>query len=190
MKNTNQRPIDDGIPFQIDPTELRAKIQRGDDLQIIDVREFPEFASGHISNSQLIPLSKLGSRYQELNPNLLVVCVCRSGKRSGQAAKTLRNLGLEKVLQLQGGLLAWERSGLPLVRNEKAPWSIERQVRFGLGLCVLAGLLLSLRWPAAIIICWMMGTGMVLTAMIDWCGMALILAKAPWNREQTSSCSK
>jgi hypothetical protein len=87
-------------------------------------------------------------------------------------------------------VLAWEQCGFPLAGETGAPWSLERQVRFALGLFVLAGLSLSLRWPAAIIISWMIGAGMMFTSVIDWCGMALLLAKAPWNRPRGRSCAR
>jgi len=175
---------------RITPTELGARIARGETLQILDVREFPEFAAGHLASARLVPLHELEARFNELNPNALVVCVCRSGKRSAQAAEKLMSLGFSDIAQLEGGLMGWERAGLPLVRDARAPWSLERQVRLALGLFVLAGLALSLRWPAAIIISWIIGTGMVFTSLIDWCGTRLLLAKAPWNKQGGGTCAK
>jgi rhodanese-related sulfurtransferase len=172
------------------PGEVLARIARGQPLQIIDVREFPEFAAGHIASARLVPLSELGTRSGELDRNTPIICVCRSGKRSAQAASKLLALDFVDVAQLEGGLLAWQQSGLPVVRDARAPWPLERQVRFALGLFVLSGLALSLRWPAAIIVSWIIGLGMVFTSIIDWCGMALLLAKAPWNKQRGPSCGK
>jgi rhodanese-related sulfurtransferase len=178
------------IAVPITAGELRARMARGEPVQIIDVREYPEFAAGHIASARLVPLSELDARWKELDCNVPVVCVCRSGKRSTQATEKLIVLGLGNVSQLEGGVLAWERCGFSLTAEARAPWSLERQVRFALGLCVLLGLSLSLRWPSAIIISWMMGIGMVFTSVIDWCGMALLLAKAPWNRQRSGSCAR
>jgi rhodanese-related sulfurtransferase len=172
------------------PRELLAQITRGEPLQIIDVREFPEFAAGHIACARLIPLTELESRADELDRNSPIVCICRSGKRSAQAASKLFTLGFGNVAQLDGGLINWEQSGLTLVRDARAPWSLERQVRLALGLFVLSGLTLSLRWPFAIIVSWIIGLGMVLTSFLDWCGMALLLARAPWNKPPGRSCVK
>lgn len=174
----------------IRPDELQQRISRNEALQVIDVREFPEFAASRIPCAQLLPLSELEARADELDRNVPLVCVCRSGKRSAEAVRKLRALGFRDVTQLEGGLLAWEQMGLPLMRDSHAPWSLERQVRFALGSFVLAGLVLSLRWPAAIIASWIIGVGMMFTAVIDWCGMALLLAKAPWNRSTASRCGK
>ena len=57
-------------------------------------------------------------------------------------------------------------------------------MRLALGLFVLIGLALSLRWPAAIVVAWIIGAGMVFTSIIGWRGMALPLAKAPWNKQR------
>jgi len=174
---------------RIDPAELQARVASGESLQVIDVREFPEFAAGHIPCARLLPLSQLEVRAAELDRNIPLVCVCRSGKRSEKAASKLRALGFREVIELAGGIMQWELSGLPLAREAHAPWSLERQVRFALGTIILAGLSLSLVWPWAIALSWVIGMGMVFTAFIDWCGMALLLARAPWNKQGESCCA-
>jgi hypothetical protein len=69
------------------------------------------------------------------------------------------------------------------------PWSLDRQVRFAAGLLVLVGLALALRWPAAIALSWFVGGGLVFAALTDWCGMGLLLAKAPWNRVRNAGAA-
>jgi rhodanese-related sulfurtransferase len=170
----------------IAPVELRARLERGEPLQLIDVREHPEFASGRLAGSRLIPLGQLERRAAEMDPAQPVVCLCRSGKRAAQAAETLSGLGLTRVARLEGGLLAWEQAGLPLEKDAHAPWALERQVRFTAGLLVLFGLGLSLVWPPAIGLSWFVGAGLVFAAMTDWCGMGLLLARMPWNRPAKS----
>lgn len=164
------------------PEELRARLDRGEALELLDVREFPEFAAGRIAGARLLPLGELDRRAVELDRARPVVCVCRSGKRSAQAAEKLVALGFAHVQQLEGGLLAWEQAGLPMKKDAHAPWALERQVRFTAGLLVLAGLGLSLVWPAAIGLSWFVSVGLVFAAVTDWCGMGLLLAKMPWNR--------
>jgi rhodanese-related sulfurtransferase len=164
------------------PAELQSRLARGERPQLVDVREHPEFAAGRIAGARLLPLGELERRVAELDRTRPVVCVCRSGKRSAQAAEKLATLGFTGVQQLEGGLLAWEQAGLPVERDARAPWALERQVRFAAGLLVLAGLGLSLIWPIAVALSWFVGAGLVFAAATDWCGMGLLLAKMPWNR--------
>lgn len=172
-------------PATLTPVDLQQRLLAGEALQLVDVREAVEFAGMRIGRARLLPLAELGQRASELDRNKPVVCVCRSGQRSGQAARALMALGFRQVSQLDGGLLAWEQAGLPLERDAKAPWALERQVRFAAGLLILTGLGLSLVWPPAVALSWFVGAGLVFAAVTDWCGMALLLAKLPWNQPQT-----
>jgi len=174
----------------VSPRELQSRLSRNERLQLIDVREFAEFAAGRIAGARLLPLAEVERRASELDRGLPLVCVCRSGQRSARAVAKLAALGFDNVAQLEGGLNAWEQASLPLARDAHAPWSLERQVRFALGLFVMSGLALSLIWPIAIIVSWIIALGMVVTSIIDWCGMALLLAKAPWNKQRASCCAK
>jgi len=174
----------------ISPRDLQERLSRNAALQVIDVREFSEFATGRIAGARLLPLAKIETRADELDRGLPLVCVCRSGKRSAQAAAKLSALGFHNVAQLEGGLTSWEQGNLPLTRDAHVPWSLERQVRLALGLFVISGLAFSLVWPGAIVVSWIIGVGMVFTSVIDWCGMARLLAKAPWNKQRASYGAK
>jgi rhodanese-related sulfurtransferase len=176
------------------PAELRARLDRAETVQLVDVREHPEFAAGRIAGSRLIPLGELERRAGEISRDHPVICICRSGRRATQAAGKLAALGLTNVARLEGGLLAWEQARLPLEKDANPPWALERQVRFTAGLLVLLGLGLSLIWPPTIGLSWFVGAGLVFAAVTDWCGMGLLLAKMPWNRPAkscaTGSCGQ
>jgi rhodanese-related sulfurtransferase len=164
------------------PTKLRSLLGQGERLQLLDVREYAEFAAGHIPGARLLPLGELQERAAELDRSRPVVCVCASGKRSAQAMEKLAVLGFNGIHQLGGGLMAWKQAGFPLEKDKRAPWALERQVRFSAGLLALAGLSLSLVWPPAIGFSWFVAAGLVFAGVTDWCGMGLLLAKMPWNR--------
>jgi rhodanese-related sulfurtransferase len=164
------------------PAELQSLLAQDEHLQLVDVREHAEFNNGRIPGARLLPLSELQRRAAELDHSRPVVCICRSGKRSAQAMEKLEVLGFDRIHQLDGGLTAWDQAGLPLEKDEHAPWALERQVRLAAGLVVLAGLGLSLVWPPAIALSWFVATGLVFAAVTDWCGMGLLLARMPWNR--------
>jgi len=83
---------------------------------ILDVREESEYKAGHILNAKLIPLGKLTSRIGELERyrEQSIVVVCRSGQRSALACSTLGSRGFTQAYNLSGGVMAWQKSNLPL----------------------------------------------------------------------------
>jgi sulfur-carrier protein adenylyltransferase/sulfurtransferase len=91
---------------EITPRELKARLDRGDDLFILDVREPHEYQICNIGG-YLIPLGDLSRRVSELDSSREIVAHCRSGKRSAEASDFLRQAGFRKVLNLKGGILAW-----------------------------------------------------------------------------------
>jgi len=82
---------------------------------IIDVREDDEWQQQHIPNAVHIPLSQLPLRMSELDQykNSAVITQCRSGKRSSKAASLLKVSGFSQVYNMDGGLIAWQKAGLP-----------------------------------------------------------------------------
>jgi sulfur-carrier protein adenylyltransferase/sulfurtransferase len=90
----------------ITPRELKARLDRGDDLYVLDVREPHEYQICNIGG-HLIPLGDLPKRVSELDSSKEIVAHCRSGKRSAEAAEFLRKAGFRKLLNLKGGILAW-----------------------------------------------------------------------------------
>jgi molybdopterin/thiamine biosynthesis adenylyltransferase/rhodanese-related sulfurtransferase len=91
---------------EIAPRELKARLDRGDDLFILDVREPHEYQICNLGG-HLIPLGDLSRRVSELDSSREIVAHCRSGKRSAEAVEFLLKSGFRKVLNLKGGILAW-----------------------------------------------------------------------------------
>jgi molybdopterin/thiamine biosynthesis adenylyltransferase/rhodanese-related sulfurtransferase/molybdopterin converting factor small subunit len=87
--------------------ELKAEIDRGENVQIIDVREPQEYQINRIPGSTLIPLGDLSKRYVELDPNANLVMQCKSGMRSKKAQDFLVSKGFTRVRNLTGGVLGW-----------------------------------------------------------------------------------
>jgi adenylyltransferase/sulfurtransferase len=98
-------PAQTSVP-EISPRELKTRLDRGDDLFILDVREPHEFQICNLGG-HLIPLGELSRRVNELDSSREIVAHCRSGKRSAEAVEFLRSAGFRKVLNLKGGILAW-----------------------------------------------------------------------------------
>lgn len=84
------------------------------ELQLVDVRQPFEFASGHIDGSVLIPLKELPDRTRELDPERKTLVICQIGQRSDFGARYLRSLGFD-AHNLDGGLDRWTSQGLPLI---------------------------------------------------------------------------
>ncbi|WP_416829116.1 rhodanese-like domain-containing protein [Ectobacillus polymachus] len=92
---------------QISAKEVATKLQNGEKLNIIDVREVSEVAQGKISSAVNIPLGLLEFRLNELNKNTEYVVVCHSGGRSSMATNMLESYGFNAT-NMTGGMLAWE----------------------------------------------------------------------------------
>jgi len=91
----------------IEPAEVKAKLDRGDDFVLIDVREPHEFQIARIPGSKLIPLGELPKHLNELDPNADIVAHCKSGGRSQKAVDLLKQNGFKHVRNMTGGILAW-----------------------------------------------------------------------------------
>ena len=91
---------------EITARELKARLDRGDDLYVLDVREPHEYQICNIKG-HLLPLGELPRRVHELDSSREIVAHCRSGKRSAEAVDFLRKAGFRKIHNLKGGILAW-----------------------------------------------------------------------------------
>src|SRR5881394_2650589 len=93
---------------EITATELKQRLDQGDDLQIIDVREPHEYEIGQIPNSKLIPLGQVLNRMNEIDPDRETVVHCKMGGRSAKAIDALQRSGFPgKLINLKGGITAW-----------------------------------------------------------------------------------
>lgn len=103
-----ETPMTDDVP-EITPTELKTRLDRGDPLTIIDVREPFEWDIGNLESqgARLIPLKQVPERLGEIDRDEEIVLQCRSGARSAQALGYLRQQGYTRLLNLRGGILAW-----------------------------------------------------------------------------------
>jgi len=94
---------------EITPSEVKERLERGEKLHIIDVREDEEVALGMIPGAKHIPLGQLPERLGEIDKTGETIMVCRSGGRSGRACEFLEASGVQGVKNMAGGMLAWEK---------------------------------------------------------------------------------
>ena len=93
---------------EITPAELKQRLDKGDDIQIVDVREDNEVAYCRIPNSIHIPLGQVLNRMNEIDPSRETVVHCKMGGRSARAIDTLQRSGYQgKLMNLTGGILRW-----------------------------------------------------------------------------------
>lgn len=92
---------------------------------LVDVRERPEWDEVRAADVVLLPMSSLPARFDELPRDRELLFVCRSGNRSGQVVAYLRANGWSDVANVEGGMLAWERAGLPVRRGPPGPGEAE-----------------------------------------------------------------
>jgi rhodanese-related sulfurtransferase len=104
----------------ISAKETYERMQSDSNIVILDVRTPEEFrsATGHLAGAILIPVHELEERVDELEPyrEKTIIAVCRSGSRSGSATSFLNGKGF-KVLNMEGGMLRWNKENLPVVRE-------------------------------------------------------------------------
>jgi rhodanese-related sulfurtransferase len=100
---------------EVAPVDLQSRLSGGEQIVVIDVREPEEFARGKIPGAYTIPRGVLEMQVDGRLPlESTVVLYCGAGGRSALAAKSLADMGYEKVENLQGGWGAWVNSGLPV----------------------------------------------------------------------------
>lgn len=103
---------------QISVTDLEARLARDESMLLLDVRSAEEYANdGHVAGATLIPLPELANRLGELPADKPIVCICRSGNRSATACDLLARQGFAKLSNVQGGMTAWVKAGLPIVKG-------------------------------------------------------------------------
>jgi rhodanese-related sulfurtransferase/transcriptional regulator with XRE-family HTH domain len=101
----------------LSPREMEALVA-AEEMDIVDVREPNEYATGHVPGARLVPLEQVRADAKKALPKDNVVLVCAKGMRSATAAKLAEAAGLTKVYSLDGGTLAWATAGLPIVVPE------------------------------------------------------------------------
>ena len=171
----------------ISPQQAQQKLSEG--AALLDVREYPEWVESHVAGATLIPLGEVKKQPSRAALAPEVVVMCRSGKRATEAAEAIAQAGIAKPSVIEGGIEAWKNSGLTAQKAPEGPIPMERQVRIGAGALVLLGLLVPrLRGISYFVPC-----GLIYAGVSGTCGMAKVLALAPWNRphgdEKERSCA-
>lgn len=164
---------------------------------ILDVRTKPEYTANHLSGKHIfVPLDNLDPQIlllrHGLDANTRIFTLCQSGARAQRAAKILQDGGIPHAQAIEGGINALQTIGFP-TEGDAPPagqktLSIERQVRIGAGSLVLVSFILAyFIHPIFLALAVFVGAGLVFAGVTNFCGMALVLMRAPWNANCTGS---
>ncbi len=167
---------------KISPQEAYSRLSEGG-ARIIDIRSAAEFAQKSIDGSLLAPLAVV--ELQQLDTNDAqqkdVIFLCRSGKRTENAANTLKSLYPNAYI-LDGGITAWQDAKLPLRVGKKQAIPLERQILIAAGSLILLGFLGSFVWHPMMLLTGFVGAGLVFAGVSGFCGLGILLSKMPWNK--------
>lgn len=169
-------------PTPLKPDDAAQRLADGRAV-LVDIREPDEFARRRARGALSRPLSTLEAQGLGLPDAREVIFTCRTGMRTGANGQRLAQVCGTGAFVMEGGLDAWDAAGLPVERNEKAPLEMMRQVQIGAGVLVLIGVVLGLLVsPLFFGLAGFVGAGLTFAGATGFCGMARLLALAPWNR--------
>jgi rhodanese-related sulfurtransferase len=104
------------LPFkQVRPAEIKQRLDAGERLRIIDIREYDEYQTAHVEIAELLPMSEIQSWWQDLPRDEELVIMCHHGSRSAQVCMALSRAGFERLANVEGGIDAWSREVDPNV---------------------------------------------------------------------------
>jgi rhodanese-related sulfurtransferase len=181
-------------PAFISVTEFGALLAKGDPLCLLDVRTSAEFAECHVRGARLAPLDALDPKKaaDALKPvaGSPIYLLCKSGGRATKAAGQFIAAGITNVCVVTGGTEACIATSLPVERGEKAGIPLDGQVRIAIGtFIVLLWLLARYVHPLFGWLILAMAAALIVSGITGFCGMAILLGKAPWNQNRgTDSC--
>ncbi|MGY5955773.1 rhodanese family protein [Kosakonia sp. BK9b] len=165
---------------QATPKEALALQKKG--AVIVDIRQPAEFRREHLQDALSLPLDEIQAG-KMLPPTQTVIFHCQSGMRTQQnIAALVQAAGTAEVMILEGGLNHWKQVNLPTIEDKSQPRPLMQQVQIVAGTLILAGVVLGYTVnPGFFLLSGFVGAGLLFAGLSGWCGMALLLAKMPWN---------
>ncbi len=164
--------------------QLKEMINKNE-IILVDVREPIEYEAEHIEGAMLVPLAELDRSKLSNIADKAIVLYCRSGKRSESAYEKIKNYELKhNYYSLKGGILAWKEDGYETIKAKGSFISLERQVHVIIGTTVfIASILTYFINIKFVFVAGFFGFGLSFAGLTGFCGLALLIAKAPWNKK-------
>ncbi len=181
-------------PATISTADFAAILAKGAPLPVLDVRTPAEFAECHVQGAKLAPLDALDPRKaaDALKPAVgtPIYLLCKSGSRATKAAGQFIAAGIANVCVVTGGTEACAAAGVPVERGGKSVLPLDGQVRIAIGIFIILLWLLGryVHYGFAYLLP-ALAIALIVSGVTGFCGMALLLGKAPWNQNKdTGSC--
>ena len=171
--------------YKVISVEELKSLTQGEKIYV-DVRSPAEYRSLRVQGAVNLPLNTITcddvKKLVGEKQNPAIILLCGKGGRARKAAEILQ-AGSFNLLVVEGGTNACVDADLPIEKGQTSTISIERQVRIGAGSLVCIGLALGhFINPLFYFLSAFIGAGLVFAGVTDWCGMGLLIAKAPWNK--------
>jgi rhodanese-related sulfurtransferase len=164
----------------VDPATLRQWLEQGGAI-LIDVREPAEHRARHIVQARPIPLGKIDAAGLPGGRRIVVHCL-KGGRGASACEKLIRQNPELEIYNLAGGIDAWESAGLP-IKTAGFVLPLDRQVQLTIGLALVVASLLALAVsPLFGWITGVLGLGLSIAGATGFCGLARVMAYAPWNK--------
>lgn len=178
----------------IDAATLKRWMDSGEAV-VVDVREPAEHAAEKIHGAMLVPLATVTKSSIPSCEGKKLVIHCRSGKRSTSACeKLLAEDPKLEIYNLEGGISAWGAAGHSVAVSGKFFLPLDRQVQLAIGLMLVTGSVLGFLYsPTWFLLTGFIGAGLTFAGITGFCGLAMVMAKMPWNQAAcaaTSCCVK
>lgn len=164
------------------PNAVAERLKSGKAI-LVDIRDPDEFSHRHVAGALSRPLPVFEAAKLKIDPDRSVIFTCRTGMRTNANCARLAEAVEGEAYVLDGGIDAWVAAGLPVEADRAAPLEMNRQVK------IAAGGLVALGWglgvaahPAFYALSALVGLGLLFAGVTGICGMAKVLALAPWNR--------
>jgi rhodanese-related sulfurtransferase len=194
----NYRNMNISPPVKADnvtPHELYELLDENREVELLDVRTPGEHAAAHVPGARLLPLDDLDAPaflHQRSASEKPIYVICQTTRRARKAIKKFQGAGFDRCVLVEGGTQAWMAAGLPVNRGTSKALPLIRQVHIAVGLISGAGAVLALTVnPHFAFVPLLTGCGLLVAGLTGFCGLALLLAKMPWNRLgkcRTNSC--
>ena len=166
----------------ISPIDAKRLIDQG--ATLIDIRGSDEHARERIPGAENHPAESIS----RLKGSGIAIFHCRSGQRTAMHAARLAEAASCEAYIVEGGLDAWKKAGLPVLRDRSQPIEMQRQVMIVAGSLVLLGVSLGQFYaPGFYALAAFVGAGLTFAGISGWCGMAKLLAFMPWNRSSAAA---